>query len=129
MLFGLYGDGYLDNDFNFLINDLYGVNGYIIKIKGDSEMSNIKKECEHCGKKTILLQNSKTGNYVEVLISELTIAERIDIENEPLIELMFNPMHHNNHHAHRDATSGQDLVEEHTLKNHEHYSLHCIQPA
>lgn len=58
---------------------------------------NMIKNCDNCGKKTILLQNQKTGNYVPVLFSELITAERIDLENNKKVEIMFSPMHHNNH--------------------------------
>ena len=59
---------------------------------------NIQMTCPDCGKKLILLQNQKTGNYAPVLFTELITAERIDLENNNKIEVMFNPMHHRNHY-------------------------------
>jgi len=59
---------------------------------------NIQMTCPDCGKKLILLQNQKTGNYAPVLFTELITAERIDLDANPEIEIMFNAFHHKNHY-------------------------------
>jgi len=59
---------------------------------------NIQMTCPDCGRKLVLLQNQKTGNYVPVLFTELITAERIDLDANPEIEIMFNAFHHKNHY-------------------------------
>ncbi len=58
---------------------------------------NLQDKCKNCKKEVIYLQNQNTGSYIPVLITELITAERIDLDNRPEVEIVFNPAHHNNH--------------------------------